>query len=327
MITYFCKKLGRVNSDESGQSIVFVTLILLTMVAFVGVTINVGNFVAAKIRMQNVVDAAALNGVIWEARGFNAIQAANAAIFAGEYVVATEWAEAAYWALRFALCGPCSFWTFWCCYYMVMAIIEAIDALIKQIDLGSVIADINDFQRDMATTVTPINVALSYGYELAFNPYNESSWYYILPGTYFFSGSVLFRHTPGAGNWYDLILGKLACNNTGGGLFYNRYMVTTADYPLHQWLFYFCYREKVEEPMLNSQFDAGGAGYFVIAQAAPYSKANSSWLSYKNIYEGDTWDARLVPINVDDMIWNQLFGWFPPLQWLFTTLTNMVILH
>ncbi|MBN2056192.1 Tad domain-containing protein [bacterium] len=324
MISYLIRQMKGVNRDQEGQSIVFVTLILMTLASFVAVTINIGNFVATKIRMQNVVDAAALNGAIWEARGFNLVQALNAAVFSGDWVFATELAENVVYFAEAASCGfippPC--WPAVATWLIDLALLFE-----DLFNIEHMIENINDLQETISSTITPLNITIAYASELFLNPYNESSFYYILPGTYFFSGSVLFEDTPWGGSWYDLFLGKLACRPSGGGLFFDYYFATSRDYPQHQWLFSFAYREQDEEPMFKRQFDAGGIGYFVMAQARPYSKANSNWLSYTHIYDGNTWDVKLMPVNFDDMLWGTLFGWFPPLQWLFAAISNTLLLH
>ncbi len=82
MLKIFTRQIQRLGKDEGGQSIVFVALVLIVLVCFLGVTINVGSQVSRKIRLQNAADAAALSGATWEARGLNLIAALNNGISA-----------------------------------------------------------------------------------------------------------------------------------------------------------------------------------------------------------------------------------------------------
>ncbi len=317
MFQYVNKELRSLSHDEGGQSVVFVTLILMTLAAFIGVTINVGNFVATKIRMQNLVDASALNGAIWEARGFNVIMVLNAAVFSAEWVWWTEFFEMLYRLMEALDCG---FW-WWCIPLWVIFVLELIDCFEEYDNLEQDVESINDVQEGIAKDSTFYSIAAVKIYEDLINEYRESDF----PGTMFLSGSVMFDDTPWGGGVLDLLKPSLACEGGGNSLLFNGYFQTTSDYPQDQWIFTFAYRNKDEEPFLSQQFDAGGEGFFTVAQARPYSKASSDFLNYKNIYSEKMWDVKLMPINFDNMLWSLID--FPPLEWLLGELSNAVILH
>lgn len=73
-----CKKPCRCfYSDNDGNAMIFVVLVLFTMVCFFVFTIHVGQRFTNKIEMQNAADAAAISGAVWKARGFNLISILN----------------------------------------------------------------------------------------------------------------------------------------------------------------------------------------------------------------------------------------------------------
>lgn len=77
MIHYVGKQIRKLNRDEGGQSLVFVALVLLVLVAFMAVVVNVGHQVNTKIEIQNTADAAAVSGAAWLARGYNLVAGLN----------------------------------------------------------------------------------------------------------------------------------------------------------------------------------------------------------------------------------------------------------
>lgn len=67
---------------DKGQVIVIVLLSCAFLMLFLAVTIGIGQTVNARIKMQNAVDAAALSGAIWQARGLNVISDLNYVLLA-----------------------------------------------------------------------------------------------------------------------------------------------------------------------------------------------------------------------------------------------------
>ncbi|MDD5225314.1 MAG: pilus assembly protein TadG-related protein [bacterium] len=77
MISCFARQINKLGRDEGGQSLAFVALVLLVLVAFMAVTVNVGHQVNTKIEIQNAADAAAVSGASWLARGYNLVAGLN----------------------------------------------------------------------------------------------------------------------------------------------------------------------------------------------------------------------------------------------------------
>ncbi len=67
------QRLRNLHSDQGGQSIIFVALVLFTLVSFMALVINVGHRTEQKVEIQLGTDAAALSGGTWIARGLNTI--------------------------------------------------------------------------------------------------------------------------------------------------------------------------------------------------------------------------------------------------------------
>lgn len=70
------------KNKQKGQIIVFVLICCGFLVLFLSITIGVGQTVNARMKIQNAVDAAALSGAIWQARGLNIISDLNYVLLA-----------------------------------------------------------------------------------------------------------------------------------------------------------------------------------------------------------------------------------------------------
>ena len=77
MIRHFSRQMKKLGRDEGGQSLAFVALVLLVLVAFMAVVVNVGHQVNTKIEIQNSADSAAVSGASWLARGYNLVAGLN----------------------------------------------------------------------------------------------------------------------------------------------------------------------------------------------------------------------------------------------------------
>lgn len=77
MIGFFSRQMNRLERDEGGQSLAFIALVLLVLVAFMAVVVNVGHQVNTKIEIQNSADSAAVSGASWLARGYNLVAGLN----------------------------------------------------------------------------------------------------------------------------------------------------------------------------------------------------------------------------------------------------------
>jgi hypothetical protein len=109
------RRMGLLHRDESGQSLVFVALCLLMMFMFVCVTVDVGDFVADKIDVQNDADAMAISTAVWQARGLNLVQTLNIAKNLAHVHYMLELMELIFWLAQLRLdqawcagfgCGP-----------------------------------------------------------------------------------------------------------------------------------------------------------------------------------------------------------------------------
>jgi hypothetical protein len=101
MILYLRRKMGLLGRDEGGQSLVFVVMCLFLMFLFVCVTVDVGDFVAQKIDVQNDADAMAVSTAVWQARGLNVVQTLNVAKNIAHLHYMLEVAEVFYWLTRY----------------------------------------------------------------------------------------------------------------------------------------------------------------------------------------------------------------------------------
>ncbi len=68
---------NRLHKNKSGQSLIFVALVLFTLVCFFAFTINSGHRIMTKIQTQNAVDAATYTSGIWYARSLNMLSVLN----------------------------------------------------------------------------------------------------------------------------------------------------------------------------------------------------------------------------------------------------------
>lgn len=71
------EKIARMKDEEGAQALIFTALVIFVLVAFFLVTIDIGQTVYWRIRMQNAVDAAALAAGLWQSRGLNLTQQLN----------------------------------------------------------------------------------------------------------------------------------------------------------------------------------------------------------------------------------------------------------
>lgn len=74
---FFIRKLNAVCRSESGQSVILVSVVILSFLMFFGFAINTGLLITAKISLQNAADAAAYAGAATQARQMNAISFLN----------------------------------------------------------------------------------------------------------------------------------------------------------------------------------------------------------------------------------------------------------
>ncbi len=76
MIRLFTKQIERLGSEE-GQALVFVAMVGLVIFLFLAMSMNMAELINTKIKNQNVADATALSGAVWQARALNMIAGAN----------------------------------------------------------------------------------------------------------------------------------------------------------------------------------------------------------------------------------------------------------
>src|SRR5262252_3366221 len=73
-------RLRRLHSDESGQVLWMFVVSALALVVLAALVFNSGKQVTRKMEMQNAVDASAVSGAMWMARGMNVISMDNVAM-------------------------------------------------------------------------------------------------------------------------------------------------------------------------------------------------------------------------------------------------------
>lgn len=65
------RRLGGLHSDQQGQSIVYMVMIMFLLACFTFMVINSGNLIHDKMQLQSAADASALSGTTWVARAMN----------------------------------------------------------------------------------------------------------------------------------------------------------------------------------------------------------------------------------------------------------------
>ncbi len=76
MLSVFTRQIEKLGSEE-GQALVFVAMVGLVVFLFFAMTMNVAELLNTKIKNQNVADATALSGAVWEARFLNLVAGTN----------------------------------------------------------------------------------------------------------------------------------------------------------------------------------------------------------------------------------------------------------
>jgi len=76
VLRVFTRQREKLGSEE-GQALVFVAMVGLVVFLFFAMTMNVAELFNTKIKNQNVADATALSGAVWEARFLNLISGTN----------------------------------------------------------------------------------------------------------------------------------------------------------------------------------------------------------------------------------------------------------
>jgi len=72
VLRVFTRQREKLGSEE-GQALGFVAMVGLVVFLFFAMTMNVAELFNTKIKNQNVADATALSGAVWEARFLNLI--------------------------------------------------------------------------------------------------------------------------------------------------------------------------------------------------------------------------------------------------------------
>jgi len=62
------RRVGGLHSDQQGQSIVYMVMVMFLLACFTFMVINSGNLVHDKMQLQSAADASALSGTTWVAR-------------------------------------------------------------------------------------------------------------------------------------------------------------------------------------------------------------------------------------------------------------------
>ncbi|MDY6862164.1 MAG: Tad domain-containing protein [Thermodesulfobacteriota bacterium] len=75
-------KVDKLKKREEGQILVVSVLVLLLLIVFIYAVFNVGQMVSERMRIQNIADAAAYSGAVWEAKLLNFTAFTNRALIA-----------------------------------------------------------------------------------------------------------------------------------------------------------------------------------------------------------------------------------------------------
>ncbi len=109
MIRIFTAQMEKLHSEE-GQALVFVAMVGLVIFLFFAMTMNLAEVIHSKIKGQNVADATAMSGAVWQARALNLISAANRNLleYWGLAITAFWGCTAALAVCEFLACGEVS---------------------------------------------------------------------------------------------------------------------------------------------------------------------------------------------------------------------------
>ena len=147
-----------VHTDEGGQSIVYIALILFLLACFTFMVINSGALIHDKIQVQSAADAAAISGSTWIVRAMNLNSMMN--IFLALLLAEEIFMKAVFWTALTALLLSPAIVAFWGAVAAMTGQIQIpIDAAIDSFELYPVLwetEDDEDFIWDIMETISDV---------------------------------------------------------------------------------------------------------------------------------------------------------------------------
>ena len=137
------QRAGRVHSDEGGQSIVYIAMMLILLSLFTMMVYNSGALLHDKMHMQTAADAASISGSSWIARGMNMNSMMN--IFLAMLLAEEIFMKAVFWTALVALTLSPAIEAFWLvvCFYTGTCS-PAFDAPFDTMDLLPILWETDD---------------------------------------------------------------------------------------------------------------------------------------------------------------------------------------
>ncbi|MEE2827682.1 MAG: Tad domain-containing protein, partial [Myxococcota bacterium] len=154
------------NSDESGQSIVYLVLMMFLLACFTFMVINSGALLHDKMQAQSAADSAVLSGSTWIARGMNLNSMMN--IFMALCMAEAIYMKAVYWTALSGILLQAVIESFWIGVCLTTGnCAPAVEVPFEDVALWGVLADADDsedFMWDVMETLTPIEANVDVGF-------------------------------------------------------------------------------------------------------------------------------------------------------------------
>ncbi len=151
-------RLRGFHGDESGQSIVYLVLIMFLLACFTFMVINSGALLHDKMQVQSAADASAMSGSSWIARGMNINSMMN--IFLAMLLAEEIMMKAVFWTALTALLLAPAIEAFWLAVCLTTGTCNpAIDVVIDTFDLFPILwetEDHEDFLWDVMESISDV---------------------------------------------------------------------------------------------------------------------------------------------------------------------------
>jgi hypothetical protein len=151
-------RLGGAHRDESGQSIVYIALILFLLACFTFMVINSGALLHDKIQVQSASDASVLSGSTWIVRAMNLNSMMN--IFQAMLLAEEIYMKAVFWTALTALLLSPAIEAFWAAVCVITGTCSpAIDVIFDTFELYPILwetEDDEDFIWDIMETLSDV---------------------------------------------------------------------------------------------------------------------------------------------------------------------------
>ncbi len=151
-------RLRGFHGDESGQSIVYLVLIMFLLACFTFMVINSGALLHDKMQVQSAADASAMSGSSWIARGMNINSMMN--IFLAMLMAEEIMMKAVFWTALTALLLAPAIEAFWLAVCLTTGTCNpAVDVVIDTFDLFPILwetEDHEDFLWDVMESISSV---------------------------------------------------------------------------------------------------------------------------------------------------------------------------